>query len=231
MKSGALWFGFCAALVAVCFAAFSGGHRGSRRVRSAVMFLVAAELGFATILMGNVALVSPLKLSEPGKLAAQIRAEPHGRMSINVEDGESSPDLETGQGEYPRRQFITDSRENLVGLRPYEESLTMVEGYGFRDPWRQTDALEEDLRGPYDVFGVTHFLRRGPAPFADLEAVNERGWTRAYRSHTAFPRAWVVSRATVVVNTHRVNSPRAILSDKELHAGLSDSVRGILGSG
>ena len=50
-------------------------------------------------------------------------------MSIDVEDGNSSPDLETGEGEYPRRQFITDSRENLIGLRPYEESLAMIEGY------------------------------------------------------------------------------------------------------
>jgi len=208
MKSGALWFGFCAALVAVSFAVLSGRWQGSRRVRAAVLTLAGAELAFATVLIGHVALVSPTPLSAPGKLAAVIRSEPHGRLSIDVEDGQASPDLETGQGEYPRKQFITDSRENLIGLRPYEESLAMVEGYGFREPWRLTDALEGENRGAFDVLGVTHYLRQGPAPFADLEPVNALGWSRAYRSRTAFPRAWVVSQAAVVSDAEALDTLR-----------------------
>ncbi len=208
MKSGALWFGVWVAAVGVCFAVLGGGAPGSRRVGAAVLALVAAELAFANQLIGHVALVPAHRLSEPGRLAAAIRAEPHGRMSINVEDGESLPQLQLDERDYLRREFIGDSRENLVGLRPLEESLAMVEGYGFRDPWRQTDALEAEPRGPYDVFGVTHFVRHGPAPFSDLEPMNETGWSRAYRSRTAFPRAWVVTRARVVSDAQALDQLR-----------------------
>ncbi len=198
MKSGALWFGFCAALVLVSFAVLSGKSRGARRVKIALVALVTLELAAMLQLTGHVALVDPAALNAPGTLPAQLRAEPHGRFSIDVEDGQASPDLETGQGEYPRLQFITDSRQNLIGLRPYEDGLSMVEGYGFRDPWRLTDATDLSPRGPYDVFGVTHYVRQGPPPYDDLEPVNDRGWSRAYRSKTAFPRAWVVQTARVV---------------------------------
>lgn len=224
MKSGALWFGFAFALVAVVFALSSGGTRGSGRVRTSLVVLVAGELAFANELMGHVALVPSGALNAPGKLAAAIRAEPHLRLSVDVEDGESSPDLEAGEGEYPRKQFITDSRENLIGLRPYEEGLPMLEGYGFRDPWRQTDALDGNPRGPYDVLGITHFVRRGPAPFADLAPVNQKGWSRAYRSATAFPRAWVVTSAAVVPDAEALRvlredptllRTRALLADGE----------------
>ena len=197
MKSGALWFGFCAALVLIAFALLSG-KGGARRVTFAVVGLVTLELAAALQLTGHVALVPSSALNAPGTLPAQLRAEPHGRFSIDVEDGQASPDLETGRGEYPRLQFITDSRQNLIGLRPYEDGLSMVEGYGFRDPWRLTDATDLSPRGAYDVFGVTHFVRQGPPPYDDLVPVNDKGWSRAYRSTTAFPRAWVVQTARVV---------------------------------
>lgn len=205
MKSGALWFGFCATLVALAFAAFSGTPRGSRRVRTALVLLVAAELALAGVLMGNVAVVDPALLSRPGKLAAALRAEAPGRISIDVEDAEPSPE----QAAYPSRQFILDSRENLIGLRPLEEGLAMVEGYGFRDPWRQTQALVDKPRGPYDVFGVTHFVRRGStAPYPDLERVGAEGWSTAWRSKTAFPRAWVVQQGAVATDAQALTALR-----------------------
>ena len=200
MKAGALWFGVAVLLSVLVFAVFSGPGSDGRRVRIALLVLGLGEVAVSEAMIGSVALVAPKRLLEPGVLAAKIRAEPHGRASIFMEVAESQMEAAPNVKKAPAIEFIADSRDTLIGLRPMEEGLRMVEGYGFRDPWRLRMALEDDPRGPYDVFGVTHYVRHGPAPFADLTRVGSAGsgdWATAYRSTTAFPRAWIVHQATV----------------------------------
>jgi hypothetical protein len=58
---------------------------------------------------------------------------------------------------------------------------------------------------------VTHYVRHGPAPFADLEPIGTaglKGWASSYRSATAFPRAWVVQQSAVVKDLEALTTLR-----------------------
>jgi hypothetical protein len=210
MKSGALWFGFAVILCSLSFALFSGPHGGARRVRVSMLILALGEVAIAGVMMGHVALVDARKVDHPGVLAAQIRSEPHGRASIFLEGAESQA-AGAEVSAYPPLDFIADARDLLIGLTPMQEELAMVEGYGFREPWRLQAVLEDNPRGPYDLFGVTHYVRHGSAPFPDLEAAGTtgmKGWAGLWRSKTAFPRAWVVQQAAVVKELEAVTTVR-----------------------
>lgn len=193
VATGLFWSGAFAALAgAIVFAAGSGATR-ARRVRDGLLLLLGVELLLARALIPNSGLVEASLVTAPSAFAERLRADAPGRLSILQEDGDIPESVPLSGPDAP----IARSREYLLGLRYLEERFSIPEGYGFRDPWRLTDALAGEPRGPYDLFGVTHYLRGSGAPFPDLEPVEGGGWMKAWRSRTALPRAFVVHEAAV----------------------------------
>jgi hypothetical protein len=139
-------------------------------------------------------------LRTPSSIAAALRADGAGRVSIRVdmddaEPAASGPWDEAGEGE----RIVLTSRERLSGLRFIEEDLRATGGYGFRDPWRLAAAFQHRA-GASAVSGVTHFVRNtddsprfpGPTPWS-LPQPDVWVWRWA----GALPRGRVVQRARV----------------------------------
>ncbi len=138
---------------------------------------------------------------EPSDIAATIRAEPHGRVSIRVDmDDPGTPWCTTPDADDEADRVVLDSRKRLSVLRFLEEDLRSTSGYGFRDPWRLARAFSQ---GPaaFQLAGVTHFVRNaqeplrfdGPTP--SRTAIDDL-WL--WRATNAFPRSWLVHRAPMM---------------------------------
>ena len=85
------------------------------------------------------------------------------------------------------------SRDALWANRFLEEGLSAPEGYGAPEPKRIEEFHLSEGRAIFDLMGVRHYVRRGPAPFPDLVEVAGGGELPSmYRSDTALPRAFVV---------------------------------------
>jgi len=140
---------------------------------------------------------------EPSPIAAVIRSEPHGRVSIRVDmDDPGTPWCSTPDADDEADGVVLDSRKRLSVLRYLEEGLRSTSGYGFRDPWRLARAFEQ---GPaaFQLAGVSHFVRNageplrfdGPTP--SRTAIDDL-WL--WRSPNALPRGWVAHRAPLMTD-------------------------------
>lgn len=196
---GLFWFGGWVALVALLVLVSRRVGARPTAVRVALGLVVVLELLAATQLVPPATVVDPRALQAPSALAETIRAQAPVRLSVDFNALEETL-TDRAQGEPEAAQYLQRSRERLVPLRGIEERLVTIEGYGFRDWWRLSAALEPSSRGGYDVLGVTHFVRPpGPPPFDGLEVLEAAAsGASAFRSPAAFPRAWVVHRAEVM---------------------------------
>ena len=138
---------------------------------------------------------------EPSPIAATIRGEPHGRVSLRVDmDDPGTPWCTTPDVDDEADRVVLDSRKRLSVLRFLEEGLSSTSGYGFRDPWRLERAFAQG-RPAFQLAGVTHLVRNagtplrftGPEPFPT--AIDDV-WL--WRARDAFPRSWVVHRVAVM---------------------------------
>ena len=138
---------------------------------------------------------------EPSALAATIRSEPHGRVSIRVDmDDPGTPWCTTPDADDEADRVVLDSRKRLSVLRFLEEDLRSTSGYGFRDPWRLARAFSQ---GPaaFQLAGVTHFVRNAGEPLRFDGPTPSRTtiddlWL--WRATTAFPRSWIVHRTSTL---------------------------------
>jgi len=139
----------------------------------------------------------------PSSIAATIRSEPHGRVSVRVDvDDPGTPWCFTEDENDEAERVVLDSRQRLSVLRYLEEGLRATGGYGFRDPWRLARAFQQG-QGAFQLAGVTHLVRpagqplsfQGPSP--SRTAIDDL-WL--WRSADAFPRGWVVHQTTVVAD-------------------------------
>lgn len=139
-------------------------------------------------------------LAEPSPVAAALREDGAARLSIRVDMDDADPEASgPWDDEAAGDRLVLQSRQRLSGLRFIEEDLRAVGGYGFRDPWRLSEAFRH-RPGAFAVSGVTHFVRNtddtprfpGPqprlTPFPDV-------WVWTWKH--AFPRGRVVQRARV----------------------------------
>jgi len=192
MQSGTGW-----ALVAVVFGA--GALLGLRRCAAPVVAgLVVVELLFTP--HHQWPRLPLADLLRPSPIAEVLRSEGAGRVSIRVDMDDRDPEASGPWDADDAGDLITlHSRERLSGLRFVEEGLRATSGYGFRDPWRLSEAFRH-REGAFALSGVTHFVRNtddtprffGPEPrLTGFEDV----WV--WRWKEAFPRGWVVQRARV----------------------------------
>lgn len=201
VRTGALYFGVCCLLGLALFCLVRPGLKRSAQVRLGLMVLALGESAVAQVFVPFVGLTTVDNIEKSSALAQAIRdSGPVGRISVvhQHQDLPQQRQATTLSFTEEAEAFVLGSRDNLVPLRWYEEQLTAVEGYGFRDPDRLAAATEDEPRGSYDVFGVTHYVRTAAAPFSDLTLVGTSSWARAYRSSTAFDRAWLVTKSQIV---------------------------------
>ncbi|MGI5865384.1 MAG: YfhO family protein [Myxococcales bacterium] len=173
--------------------------------RAVLVGLTALELVLAHNLFGRPLYADDEALSAPARLAELMRAEPWTRFSRGSKHRNEAEALtESASQREQLERYVRLSREAFVGNRHVEERLSSIEGEGPRAPRRLASVLAEDERALFDFAAVTWYVRRGEAPFSDLEraAGGDDGADEAlfqvpnlYRSRTAFPRAFVVHRA------------------------------------
>lgn len=138
---------------------------------------------------------------EPSPIAATIRSEPQGRVSIRVDmDDPGTPWCTTPDADDEADRVVLDSRKRLSVLRFLEEDLRSTSGYGFRDPWRLARAFSQ---GPaaFQLAGVTHFVRNAGEPLrfdGPTPSRTEIDDLWLWRAPNAFPRGWVVHRAPMM---------------------------------
>ncbi len=191
---------------ATFFAVPGGGVRRGRRLRGAIAAAIALELGAAHLLGGVRAYADARRLGQPSRIGEAIDRREWSRVSIDralITERFAYATLEETLLEAGR--YIAASRDMLVPNRFVEEHIHAAEGYGPLGPRRAMELAEEGWRGFFDLAGVAWYVRRGPAPFPDLSAVEvpskagdpAPGMPRLYRSRTAMPRAFVVHRAVV----------------------------------
>jgi hypothetical protein len=131
-------------------------------------------------------------LSAPSPIAATLRAQQAGRVSLWV-DRDDVPWCEPTDAAI----VVRTSKQRLSVLRFVEEGVRSIGGYGFRDPPRPARAFEQGATA-YALAGVTHFVLNtwetppfiGPTP--ELTAVNDV-WL--WRASGAFERSWFVGQA------------------------------------
>jgi hypothetical protein len=131
---------------------------------AALALVVTAEVLGAPIERWHRVPVSDLE--RPSPLAAQLRAFPGHRSAIKVDldyfvvEACGPWDVEDGE----------DGRRRLAGLMFVVEGLRAVNGYGFRSPWRLTEAFTR-YPNAHAVAGVASFVREtwAPPPVAGLE--------------------------------------------------------------
>lgn len=145
--------------------------------------------------------VEAAALLAPSPIAATIRGEPHGRVSIRVDvDDPGTPWCEAPDDDAAADRVVLESRRRLSVLRFLEEGLASTSGYGFRDPWRLARAFSQ---GPaaFQLAGVTHYVRNAGEPLRFEGPVPSRTaiddlWL--WRAPDAFPRGWAVHRVAVM---------------------------------
>jgi hypothetical protein len=171
------------------FAWALGAAAGALLLRRAglIAALAVAECAVAHYFLPPTSLQPASAFDETSPVAAQIRSEHPGRVSI--EDDQSS-------------DAILHSRMKLAASRWMEEHLRAVEGYGFRDPPR----LEAVLPAAFPLLGVTHLVRR---PGAQLSRAEVDAFPRAFVVQSAAPASDAEALATVTGQT--VTLRRAVM--------------------
>ncbi|MCK8502734.1 YfhO family protein [Myxococcus fulvus] len=191
-EAGAPWVPFALGLAVVTVLLLPWSFARPRRVRHGLAALAVLELAAAHSLLGVPRYTPWEALKQPFSLRAFLPEPFQGRISADIEGPED-----------PTRVGITNtierSLDRLIPNRFVEERLPALEGYGAPEPLRSDVFHLAGERGAYDLAGVTHYIRKGPPPFEDLELIHQaEDGTTLSRSRTALPRAFLVQRARVV---------------------------------
>ncbi|GEN08431.1 membrane protein YfhO [Myxococcus fulvus] len=191
-EAGAPWVPFALGLAVVTVLLLPWSFARPRRVRHGLAALAVLELAAAHSLLGVPRYTPWEALKQPFSLRAFLPEPFQGRISADIEGPED-----------PTRVGITNtierSLDRLIPNRFVEERLPALEGYGAPEPLRSDVFHLAGERGAYDLAGVTHYIRKGPPPFDDLELLHQaEDGTTLSRSRTALPRAFLVQRARVV---------------------------------
>ena len=191
-EAGAPWVPFCLGLAVLVLLLLPWSFARPRRVRHGLAALAVLELAAAHSLLGIPKYTPFADLQRPSALRALLPQPYEGRISADI-----------GGPEDPTKGEVSDtiarSLDRLMPNRFVEERLPALEGYGAPEPVRSDVFHLAGERGVYDLAGVTHYVRRGPPPFEDLELLHTADdGTTLSRSHTALPRAFLVQRARVV---------------------------------
>ncbi|MCY1002154.1 YfhO family protein [Myxococcus sp. MISCRS1] len=191
-EAGAPWVPFALGLAVVTVLLLPWSFARPRRVRHGLAALAVLELAAAHSLLGVPRYTPWEALKQPFSLRAFLPEPFQGRISADIEGPED-----------PTRVGITNtierSLDRLIPNRFVEERLPALEGYGAPEPLRSDVFHLAGERGAYDLAGVTHYIRKGPPPFEDLELLHQaEDGTTLSRSRTALPRAFLVQRARVV---------------------------------
>ncbi|AEI68594.1 YfhO family protein [Corallococcus macrosporus] len=189
-EAGAPWVPFWLGLALVLLALLPG-TRGTRpgRVRAGLASLVILELVAAQVLLGQPRYTPSESLARPSALRPLLPEVFEGRISVDIEGPEDPTRTQSKDG-------IERSLDRLTPNRFVEARLPALEGYGAPEPRYTARFHHAGERSVYDLAGVTHYVRRGPPPFEDLELLHraEDGTTLS-RSRTALPRAFLVQQA------------------------------------
>jgi hypothetical protein len=191
-EAGAPWVPFTLGLAVLVVLLLPWSFARPRRVRHGLAALAVLELAAAHSMLG-IPKYTPLQtLLRPFSLRPYLPQPYDGRISAGIRDPED-----------PTRTEVTNTIESsldwLMPNRFVEERLPALEGYGAPEPARTSLFNRSGERSVYDLAGVTHYVRRGPPPFEDLELLHEAAdGTTLSRSRTALPHAFLVQEARVV---------------------------------
>ncbi|HZN95995.1 MAG TPA: YfhO family protein [Myxococcales bacterium] len=168
--------------------------RTARGLRRAMLIAAILELALFHALQVGHGWAPAAEISRPASFATAIDSRTH-RISVPVGRRADAANVTVELSRIPSEALLS-SRQTFVPNRFAEDDVRALEGYGAPEPARIFDFQLSGRRAVADLAGVRHFLRADAAPFPDLRAVAAfPGGLTAYRSETAFPRAWVVSRA------------------------------------
>jgi hypothetical protein len=192
-EAGVIWPLLFLGLAAVTFLLLPATLGRPRRVRYTLGALAVLELLAAHFFLGVPKYVPWGLLERASALQPYLPRPFEGRVSAGI-TGADEPQATSQAG-----LIIERSRDWLVPNRFVEERLPALEGYGAPDPQYSELLQYAQERSIYDLTAVTHYVRQGPPPFADLELVHQLGdGTTLSRSRTALPRAFLVQQARVV---------------------------------
>jgi hypothetical protein len=169
----------------------------ARGVRRAMLALAVLELALFHALQVGHGWAPAEAVTRPASFAAQLdRSADRISVPLGRRADAASATVELSRQPSPG---LLDSRQVFTPNRFAEDGVRALEGYGAPEPARAFDFQLSGLRAVADLAGVRHFIRpQGSAPFPDLRAVAALpDGLAVYQSETAFPRAWVASRATV----------------------------------
>ncbi|MFY2562327.1 YfhO family protein [Corallococcus terminator] len=195
-ETGAPWVPFALGLALFILFVLPWSFARPRRVRHGLAALAVLELAAAHSLLGIPKYTPWEALRKPFSLPAFLPESFQGRISADIE-GPEDPTRSNSKV----TNTIERSLDRLVPNRFVEARLPALEGYGAPEPVRSNVFHLAGERGVYDLAGVTHYIRKGPPPFEDLELLHRaEDGTTVSRSRTALPRAFLVQRARVVTD-------------------------------
>jgi glycosyltransferase involved in cell wall biosynthesis len=198
---GLAWTLLILASAASIFALLPGSPmERARRVTAGLAVLALGELASMHALGGaQNSWMSAAALAAPSRLGALIDRKQRASIGADLYEenlDEKDPDRIVELS----RRYVENARNALIPNTFEEEEILTPDGEGPPTPLRLDELAGEGSRGFFDLVGVGWYVRRGPAPFPDLEAVSTTtpkdgilDLPNLYRSRTALPRTFVVT--------------------------------------